>query len=440
MGVFAFFICLFLFASSANSTEEQCDNEDEPCFLEEPAAKYSASSNYPHFESLTQLEGVKKGHVQEFEVDGVKLQLTTLSMKPLLFEIPNAISEHEIDHIIALASNNYRSGGMVDSVAKGGLTPEDPFKPSAYKGRAEGPAQYWTNWDIDDDDKIDLHEVAMFCRNFNFLYFEESDVQEMIEKVGLHELKDGICTYEEFSTLNTYGVENYLNILMREHPKWRQRTSEQTWLPLADIFDPLLSKMRERFGKLLKMPARILEGSEHLQVVKYQPGGHYHAHHDSETEKATDKRCCHHTSTRTVLGYNQCRLCRFITVMGYLEEPEEGGETAFLAADNITYTDASFRTRGKEAKDYFNLSQHCKDANLVVKPKKGSVVIWYNHDVDPSGWLGKLDDWSIHGGCDVKKGTKWIMNMWLTAPYKDNVDNLSMYSMEYLDKTKDPQM
>ena len=26
--------------------------------------------------------------------------------------------------------------------------------------------------------------------------------------------------------------------------------------------------------------------------------------------------------------------------MGYLDNPEEGGETAFLAADNITYADA----------------------------------------------------------------------------------------------------
>ena len=31
---------------------------------------------------------------------------------------------------------------------------------------------------------------------------------------------------------------------------------------------------------------------------------------------------------------------RFITIMVYLKEPEEGGETAFPAADNITYSES----------------------------------------------------------------------------------------------------
>lgn len=427
---------------SCKVKEETCGNDDEPCFLEEPPAlKYSALKNYPEYEHLSMLDGVRVGHIQEQIVDGLSLKLKTMSLRPLLFEVEDAISDEEIEHIKAIAVNQYRSGGMVTSKAKGGLTPEDPFKPSDYRGRAEGPAQYFSNWDLNEDQRIDYNEVMMFCRNFNFLYFNDSDVQEMVDKVRLPEFEDGYCSALEFLTLNTFGVENYLNIMMREHPKWRQRFSEQTWLPLNEMFDPVLSKMRERFGKMLKIPLKILEGSEHLQVVKYQPGGHYHAHHDSETEKETDKRCCHHTSTTVVLGYNTCRLCRFITIMGYLEEPEEGGETAFLAADNITYTDSAFRSRGKVAKDLFNLSQHCHDANLVVKPKRGKAMIWYNHHVDPkSGWLGKLDDWSIHGGCDVIKGHKWIANMWLTAPYANSVDTLSMYSMEYLEHTVEPQM
>ena len=68
--------------------------------------------------------------------------------------------------------------------------------------------------------------------------------------------------------MNTFGVENYLNILLREHPRWRQRFSDQTWLPMHEMFDPVLSAYRERFGKLLKIPHNILEGSEHMQVVK----------------------------------------------------------------------------------------------------------------------------------------------------------------------------
>jgi len=35
-----------------------------------------------------------------------------------------------------------------------------------------------------------------------------------------------------------------------------------------------------------------------------------------------------------------------------------------------------------------------------------------------SGLLGDLDRYSIHGGCDVIKGEKWIADNWLTAPTK----------------------
>ena len=100
----------------------------------------------------------------------------------------------------------------------------------------------------------------------------------------------------------------------------------------------------------------------------------------------------------------------------------------------------AFRHRGTEVKDLYNLSEHCYDANLVVKPKKGTAVVWYNHHVDYNGWLGSLDEWSLHGGCEVRKGEKWIANLWLTAPYKDETHKISMYSIEYMEKTKDAQL
>ena len=75
-----------------------------------------------------------------------------------------------------------------------------------------------------------------------------------------------------------------------------------------------------------------------------------------------------------------------------------------------------------------NLSKHCKDANLIVRPKKGTALFWYNHYVDPeSNFLGQLDSFSLHGGCDVIKGEKWISNIWLPTSFKNHKEKQSVY-------------
>ena len=67
--------------------------------------------------------------------------------------------------------------------------------------------------------------------------------------------------------------------------------------------------------------------------------------------------------------------------------------------------------------DKFNLMEFCHDGKLVVAPKRGKAIMWYNHFVDEeTGWLGERDDYTLHGGCGVKKGFKWIANNWITAP------------------------
>lgn len=432
---------------SCKKATKQCDEDgDEPCFFDDldednstPVILRTDKDNYPIYEKLSRIQGAKKaGDVLESTVDGKTYKILTRAMKPLLFEIPDAISEDEILHI--KEKTNFFTDGLFKSEARGGLTPEDTFKPSNRKGKGQGPAADFGNWDLNDDKIIDLDEIASFCRNYNFLYFNEDDVKEMFQKLEITEFSDGKITKEEFETFNTLGVEDYLNVVMREHPKHRQRTSEQVWLPMGEEYDPVLAKLRERYGKLFHIPHHILKGSEHMQVVRYTPGGHYHAHHDTETHRESAKPCCHQTSTATIKQHGRCRLCRLMTIMFYLEAPEDGGETAFPAADNITYSEAENRRHGYPAKDLYNMNEHCYDANVVVKPKKGTAVAWYNHHVDPStGWLGEMDEWSLHGGCEVRKGEKWIANLWLTAPYAKDVDKMSMYSPEYADLMKDTE-
>ena len=68
--------------------------------------------------------------------------------------------------------------------------------------------------------------------------------------------------------------------------------------------------------------------------------------------------------------------------------------------------------------DLSNLSSHCHDANLVIRPKRGKAIMWYNHMIsNETGLLGKQDEYSLHGGCDVLEGQKWIANNWIYAPF-----------------------
>ncbi|KAL4217855.1 L-ascorbic acid binding [Mactra antiquata] len=67
-----------------------------------------------------------------------------------------------------------------------------------------------------------------------------------------------------------------------------------------------------------------------------------------------------------------------------------------------------------------NLSYSCHNSSVVVKPKLGTAVMWYNHYIDEEGYLGETDYRTFHGGCDVIKGNKWIANNWIVgSPYTD---------------------
>ena len=57
----------------------------------------------------------------------------------------------------------------------------------------------------------------------------------------------------------------------------------------------------------------------------------------------------------------------------------------------------------------------------------------------PTGWLGAIDEWSLHGGCEVRKGKKWIANLWLTAPYAKDKDKMSMYTVEYMEMEREKE-
>lgn len=391
------------------SGNEQClkkdeyddeDEDDEPVF-------YEIEEKMKTREPLFQWDPVKVGHVREVKMeDGSIKKMVTMALKPKIFVIDNFLTDEECDHIIEKA----KYFGLMNS----GLHIDEKVKMSKIEsyGKAKSSLGDYKYWDLNMDGEITRNEVIDLARRNLKLYINVTDVKTMFVELGLHELDDGVITREEFASMNTAGITEYLKQLRETHPRFRDRFSEQIWLKQGNKSDVIMQKLRRKVTSLTNLPAYIVEGGEPLQVLNYQPFGHYHAHFDGQSDtEYPNYPCCHMDAESQPTN---CRLCRFVTIVYYLNNVEKGGETAFPVADKKDYDHDEFRKRKVE--DYYNLSKFCHNASVVVKPKKGRAVMWYNHHMDKDGWLGAMDYYSLHGGCDIIKGTKWLANNWLTAP------------------------
>ncbi|XP_046842649.1 transmembrane prolyl 4-hydroxylase-like isoform X3 [Xenia sp. Carnegie-2017] len=367
--------------------------------------------DYPK-EGLFRWDPVEIGHKRELELEADKFySMITRAMEPPIFEIPGFLSDEECDGIIDRTRKQglFNSDVHVDPDAR-----EQEKKIKRLIGHADSPAGNFLVWDDNRDGVISKDELKSFAAESKFLYMSDEEVDEMIEKMELTEFDDGIVTIEEFKTLRTAAMEKYFLEMKKTHPKHRDRYSQQTWLPQRGNYDKLLRQIRQRVANLTKLPMSIIKGGEHLQVVHYNINGHYHAHYDSQSNvQFPQYKCCHQNLDKLP----ECRLCRYITILYYLNQPEIGGETAFVAADVDDFNETEFRKREKG--DHYNLSKFCHQATLVIPPKRGTAIMWYNHHLSASGWLGDLDWKTLHGGCDILKGEKWLANNWLTAPNEE---------------------
>ena len=73
---------------------------------------------------------------------------------------------------------------------------------------------------------------------------------------------------------------------------------------------------------------------------------------------------------------------RMITVIAYLNDVEEGGETGF------------------------------PELGIDIPPKKGDAVVFHNTLPIDAGAHPKIHPRSLHGGMPVLKGEKWMVNLW----------------------------
>ncbi|KAG4121008.1 hypothetical protein ERO13_D11G178700v2 [Gossypium hirsutum] len=156
----------------------------------------------------------------------------------------------------------------------------------------------------------------------------------------------------------------------------RVRTSSGTFLPRGR--DKIIRNIEQRIADFTFIP---VEHGEGLQVLHYEVGQKYEPHFDYFMDEFNTKN-----------GGQ-----RIATVLMYLSDVEEGGETVFPSAKgNIS------------AVPWWNELSECGKGGLSVKPKMGDALLFWSMKPDAT-----LDPSSLHGGCPVIRGNKWSSTKWI---------------------------
>ncbi|XP_071401009.1 prolyl 4-hydroxylase subunit alpha-3 [Centroberyx affinis] len=140
------------------------------------------------------------------------------------------------------------------------------------------------------------------------------------------------------------------------------RISKSAWLKGSTR--SIIGQLDQRISMLTGLNVQPPYG-EYLQVVNYGIGGHYEPHFD------------HATSASSPL-FKLKTGNRLATFMIYLSPVEAGGSTAFI------------------------------HANFSVPVVKNAAIFWWNLHRNGQG-----DGDTLHAGCPVLVGDKWVANKWI---------------------------
>ncbi|MED4018823.1 2OG-Fe(II) oxygenase [Sutcliffiella cohnii] len=134
------------------------------------------------------------------------------------------------------------------------------------------------------------------------------------------------------------------------------RTSSSTFLPEGE--NEIVARVEKRISQIMNIP---VEHGEGLQILNYKIGQEYKAHFDFFTSKS-----------------GKVQNPRISTLVMYLNDVEEGGETDF---PKLKYS---------------------------VSPQKGMAVYFEYFYNDQT-----LNELTLHGGAPVTIGDKWAATQWM---------------------------
>ncbi|KAJ1380029.1 Prolyl 4-hydroxylase, alpha subunit [Sesbania bispinosa] len=156
----------------------------------------------------------------------------------------------------------------------------------------------------------------------------------------------------------------------------RVRTSSGVFLPRGR--DKIVRNIEKRIADFSFIP---IEHGEGLQVLHYEVGQKYDPHFDYFLDEFNTKN-----------GGQ-----RIATMLMYISDVEEGGETVFPAAKG-----------NFSSVPWWNELSDCGKKGLSIKPKMGDALLFWSMKPDAT-----LDPASLHGSCPVIKGNKWSCTKWM---------------------------
>ncbi|CAN1824731.1 Probable prolyl 4-hydroxylase 3 [Linum perenne] len=158
----------------------------------------------------------------------------------------------------------------------------------------------------------------------------------------------------------------------------RVRTSSGMFLRRGQ--DKIIRSIEKRIADFSFIPADHGEG---LQILHYEIGQKYEPHFDYFLDEFNTKNGGQRTAT----------------LLMYLSDVEEGGETVFPSAK-----------ANASSVPWWNELSECGKKGLSLKPKRGNALLFWSTRPDAS-----LDPTSLHGicSCPVIIGNKWSATKWM---------------------------
>lgn len=198
------------------------------------------------------------------------------------------------------------------------------------------------------------------------------------------------------------------------------RTSTNAW----DVESYSARRIIDRAFKIAGVPHQYNQ-EDGIQVLHYAKDKAYIPHHDyfTSADASLHPSLPAHNFFPEKGGSN-----RMATVFLYFADTEEGGGTVFPTLEShyckthtctienetefinletgLRFTTESVKTvTGTTWEE--KMTHQCRN-RFVVKPKKGSAIIFYSQHPN-----GTLNPHSLHGGCPVVRGEKWGANLWI---------------------------